>query len=290
MKTGYDQFFKKAATAQKPAKAGAAQTRRSTGNRSTSAPPTAAARGASANQASRGMNSQQMAQQLRAQLAPKKRASRPFPFKMIMTSVIGLGITGFGLQNLEKVESYFKKVEISFLGQAYAEEAKKDEKTPKAAASLPEKKEAEGADKESPKAEAKKEFTAEEVNHFAKLNDRKRELDAKESELNKMEAELASQKVELEKRIQELENTRKNISQVLEQRVQADDKKVATLVEMYSNMKPQQAAKIFETLDEDLAVEILGRMKKKNAAEVMNLMKAEKAQIFSEKYAGYKRK
>jgi flagellar motility protein MotE (MotC chaperone) len=58
---------------------------------------------------------------------------------------------------------------------------------------------------------------------------------------------------------------------------------------MYSNMKPPQAAKVFETMDEDLVVEILGRMKKKNAADIMNLLKPEKAQIISEKYAGYKR-
>ena len=30
-------------------------------------------------------------------------------------------------------------------------------------------------------------------------------------------------------------------------------------------------------------------MKKKNAAEVLNLMKPEKAQMFTEKFAGYKR-
>ncbi len=288
MKTGYDQFFKKAATAQKPSKlqpklqkppAGAAR----------SAPKLSAPKISASSATGTRMTSQQMAQQLRNQMAPKKRVSRPFPWKMISTSIVGLAITGFGLQNLEKVEKYFKRIEITVLGEALAEEAKadtkKDEKAQKLDSNSAEKKDAAGE-----KTEAKRDFTPEEVNHFAKLNDRKRELDAKESELGKMEAELASQKVELEKRIQELESTRKNISQILEQRVQADDKKVTTLVEMYSNMKPQQAAKIFETLDEDLAVEILGRMKKKNAAEVMNLMKAEKAQVFSEKYAGYKRK
>jgi flagellar motility protein MotE (MotC chaperone) len=59
---------------------------------------------------------------------------------------------------------------------------------------------------------------------------------------------------------------------------------------MYSNMKAPQAAKVFETMDEDLAVEILGRMKKKNAADIMNLLKPEKAQILSEMFAGYKRR
>jgi flagellar motility protein MotE (MotC chaperone) len=54
-------------------------------------------------------------------------------------------------------------------------------------------------------------------------------------------------------------------------------------------MKPPQAAKIFETIDEDLAVQILGRMKKKSAADILNLMKPEKAQMFTENFAGYKR-
>jgi flagellar motility protein MotE (MotC chaperone) len=55
-------------------------------------------------------------------------------------------------------------------------------------------------------------------------------------------------------------------------------------------MKPQQAAKVFETIDEDLAVEVLTKMKKKSAADILNLLKADRAQSLSEKYAGYKRK
>jgi flagellar motility protein MotE (MotC chaperone) len=277
MKTGYDQFFKKAQATSKKAQ-GARP--RSAGLK---AQPKAEPRKTEVR-----MTTQQMTDQLRKQMTPQRRTPRRLPWKMISSSVLGLAITGFGLNNLEKVEHFLKRIEISVLGEAYAEEPKKDEKSKAASAAA-----AGGEKKEEAKAEkpdAKKDFTPEEVNHFAKLNERKRELDAKETELGKMEAELAVQKLELEKRIQELEATRKSISQVLEQRVEADDKKVATLVEMYSSMKPQQAAKIFETMDEDLAVEILGRMKKKNAAEVMNLVKAEKAQIFSEKYAGYKRK
>lgn len=61
-------------------------------------------------------------------------------------------------------------------------------------------------------------------------------------------------------------------------------------MQLYSSMKPQQAAQVFETIDEDLAIEIISKMKKKNAAEILNLVKPEKAKLFSEKYAGYKRK
>ena len=105
-----------------------------------------------------------------------------------------------------------------------------------------------------------------------------------------MDQELQAQKSELDKRMKELEDVRRGISSVLEDKVKVDDKKVDTLVLMYSDMKAPQAAKVFETMDEDLAVEILGRMKKKNAADIMNLLKPEKAQVLSEKFAGYKRK
>jgi len=77
---------------------------------------------------------------------------------------------------------------------------------------------------------------------------------------------------------------------MLQERSTQDAAKVETLVQVYSTMKPAQAAKVLESLDEDLAVEIIGRMKKKNAAEVLNLMKPEKAQSFSEKFAGYRKK
>ncbi len=53
-------------------------------------------------------------------------------------------------------------------------------------------------------------------------------------------------------------------------------------------MKPNQAAKIFETMDEDLVIEILTKMKKKTAADILNLIKVEKAQLFAEKFAGYR--
>ena len=75
---------------------------------------------------------------------------------------------------------------------------------------------------------------------------------------------------------------------LLEDKIKADDSKVDTLVQMYTNMKPQQAAKVFETLDEDLVIEILSRMKKKSAADILNLVKADKAQVLSERYTGYR--
>lgn len=128
-----------------------------------------------------------------------------------------------------------------------------------------------------------------ELNHFARLRERKLELDQREKEIERMEQEVLKQREELEKKIAEIEKMRKTISALLEEKVQADDQKVDNLVQFYSSMKPQQAARILETIDEGLAVKILSKMKKNVAAEIMNLLKSEKAQVISEKYAGYRK-
>ncbi len=205
----------------------------------------------------------------------KKKPTAKFPIMSFLISAVGFCIAYVGYENHEKIEKFLGNVEISMFSSAVA-----SEDTTKA-----------------PTASEVKNFTkpvvaeptGEELNHLMKLADRKKELDAREEELNRMETEMAKQKDELQKKVTDLEKMRNSISSILEERVKADDQKIETLVQFYSNMKPPQAAKVFETIDEDLAVQILGRMKKKNAAEILNLMKAEKAMMFTEKYAGYKR-
>ena len=130
-------------------------------------------------------------------------------------------------------------------------------------------------------------YTDEEISHFNKLNEREHELDLREAELNKMEAELHKQKNEIEARIAKLKQIRADVANVLKDRVAVDEHKVDTLVSFYSSMKPQQAADIIGNLNEDLAVEVLGKMKKKNAAAIMNLLEPKKAEILSEKFTGY---
>lgn len=266
MKSGYDQFFKKA-------RENAGSGPKATGGRPRFE-----------------MNERRMAPQAkpapaatpaRRPLPSRKRRKASIPWKLAGGSFLGLILALAGYLEHEKIESFLRRVEISMISPASAKEdtapAPKDVKKGEAAPEV------------APAPVAKKEFSEEDMNHFAKLNERKRELDAREAELARLEAEIQVQKVELGKRMQELESTRRSISSVLEEKVQTDEKKVETLVQMYSNMKPQQAAKIFEEMDEDLAVEIIGRMKKKNAAEIMNLIKSEKAKVFAEKFAGYKR-
>ncbi len=303
MKNGYDQFFKNAqgvASKQTQSKKPAAKNNQSRFSFQNEEAKKSIESGYLKKQ-TLPKDSKKMAEELRLrvqaqnQLQFKKKRRKKISWKMASVSFLGLLITAGVVWQFEKVESIIKKVEFSLLGSVYAEEKtgkEKDSKDKNAKASEANAKDVAATGKDAKNEEkevAKKDFTEDDINHFSKLNDRKRELDTREEELNKVEQELALQKTELEKKMKELENTRQNISKVLEERVQVDDKKVENLVQLYSTMKPQQAAKAFEEMDEGLAIEILGRMKKKNAAEIMNLVKAEKVKVFSEKYAGYKR-
>ncbi len=212
-------------------------------------------------------------------LTRKRRKRVKFPTFALFVSMMGFFLAYAGYINYDKISLYLNKVDFSMLTFASAEEGHSPKTEKSETATVP----------QNFTKPVVAEPSGEDLNHLMKLVERKKELDAREEELNRMEAEMSKQKDDLQKKVADLEKIRTSISAMLEERVKTDDKKIETLVQFYSNMKPPQAAKVFETLDEDLAVQILGRMKKKSAADILNLMKPEKAQMFTERFAGYKR-
>jgi flagellar motility protein MotE (MotC chaperone) len=209
----------------------------------------------------------------------------------LMVAVVGFLVTLTGTYYLDEVEKFLSRIELGLFARAAAEVTEKPnpETATKAGANSTGQVSADNSSIEGGAVSPAKEAEDVELNHFARLRERKQELDRREEELNKMEAELALQRQEVEKKLQDLEQVRRKISSVLEDKVQADDQKVENLVQFYSNMKAPQAAKIIETIDEDLAVQVMAKMKKKTAADIMNLLKPEKAQAISEKYVGYRK-
>ncbi len=246
MKTGYDQFFKKAKqTSQATNKPAAA-------NKSSYVKP----------------------------YRKEKKSSFPTGALFIFVFIAAGGL--LAVDHLDEIEAQFKKIEFS-MGSAQAEE-----KVPASAAGAVAPNGPAAAVTSTDAKGIAIEKSVDDSDYLFKLADRKKQLDQREDDLNKLSAEITKQKEEIEEKLRKLEDTRQKISAALEEKIKGDDGKVETLVQMYSNMKPQQAAKVFETLDEDLVIEILGRMKKKSAADILNLVKPEKAQIFAERFTGYR--
>ncbi|MGE0526196.1 MAG: MotE family protein [Bdellovibrionales bacterium] len=217
-----------------------------------------------------------------------KRPPPPFPWRAVAGLVASLGLAGSYLLAPEFFESLAERVEISAIGQAGAADGPAAEKAG-AGGEKAEKDAAHDKSSGSAKGPDADGAVSEDLSHFQKLKQRKEELDMREKELTQLEEELQRQKVELDRRIQQLEEMRSQIAQTLQTRVEVDQEKVNKLVDLYSNMKPKQAADVIGSINEDLAVEVLAKMKKKNAAEIMNLLPPEKARVLSEKYTGYRR-
>lgn len=214
------------------------------------------------------------------------------PWKFISSLALCTFIAGYGAYDPDGIHDLVKNinVEVGFLSKGHAKEGKGKAKKAQSKVKNAEKAAQTNPAVDNKEASAEKNWTTKDMSYFSKLRERKQQLDSREQELAKLEEELHKQKLEIEKRIVELQKVRDQISGVLKEKVSIDQGKVNKLVDFYSNMKPQQAAKVIANIDEDLAVEILGKMKKKNAADIMNLLQPKKAQMLSEKFAGYKRR
>lgn len=217
-------------------------------------------------------------------------------FVVLVLATVG---TGVGYFFPDDISDLMKKIDIGFFVNADAanETPTATDKSKLAAADNSATKGELGAESASAKGKQEvpacttmKGYSEEELSHFNKLNERKTELDLRDAELSALEEELHKQRSEIESRIAKLEKIREEVAAVLQDKVEIDQQRVNTLVDFYSNMKPKQAADIIVKLNEDLAIEVLGKMKKKNAAEIMNLLESGKARALSEKFTGYKRR
>ena len=208
-----------------------------------------------------------------------KNQKTPFPMKPLMSFIAIAGSGLLFLSQFENIEAYLQKIEVT-MGVAQAVESpvsSNDAQDSTVKNSV--------GTEQAEHVEAKK---LDDTDYLFKLADRKKALDQREVELNKIAEQIEKQKQEVSQKLEQLEEMRQKISAALQDRIKTDDGKVDVLVQMYTNMKPSQAAKVFENLDEDLVIEILSRMKKKSAADILNLIKPEKAQLFAERYTGYR--
>ncbi len=220
-------------------------------------------------------------------------AKRPKPVYSKNHILLGL-VCGLGfclcLLLMTSSESVFKAIdgiEIGFFSPAKAQSQEKNASSKK-----------EVVENSAPSPEKEKtvevpdvrNWSNEELSFFASLNKRKEGLDQREQELKKLEEELQKKQVELDKKISELETMRANIAEVLKEKVTEDQKRLDKLVQVYQNMKPVNAAAILATVDESLAIEILGKMKKREAAAILNFVEAKKARRLSERFTGYSKK
>lgn len=120
-------------------------------------------------------------------------------------------------------------------------------------------------------------LTHAEIDLLQRLAERREFLDARERELERRAGLLEAAELRIGKKVSELKSLQENIGQLVKSHEQAEDAKVASLVKIYENMKPKDAARIFEALDMDTLLLVAERMNERKLAPVMARMNSERA-------------
>jgi len=127
--------------------------------------------------------------------------------------------------------------------------------------------------------------SASEVDVLTSLSKRRSELDARESQLQVQANVLAATEARVDAKIAQLKALQAQMNTLLGQRDQAQEKQLASLVKTYSAMKPKDAARIFDSLDNEVLVPVAQEMKSDVLAPVLAAMSPEQAQKLTVKLA-----
>jgi len=110
------------------------------------------------------------------------------------------------------------------------------------------------------------------------LAERRKALDARENDVAIREKLLAAAEARIDEKITELKSLKGQIDTVFKAEETEGDAKYDSLVKVYENMKPKDAAAVFERLDMTVLLELLGRMNERKLAAIMAAMDPERAQ------------
>lgn len=116
-----------------------------------------------------------------------------------------------------------------------------------------------------------------EMDILKQLSARREALDRRAQDVDKREAILKIYEQRIEQKTRELAALRQQIQTLLGQANETQAAQLDNLVKIYETMKPDDAAKIFDTLDMPILLGVIQRMKPKSTAPIMAKMSSERA-------------
>jgi len=120
--------------------------------------------------------------------------------------------------------------------------------------------------------EADIEFSDVRMELFEDLKKRRSMLDGRDRELAVREALLKAAQQEINQKYDELVSLKSEIEILLKQQSDEEKARIASLVKIYEGMKPKDAARIFNTLDMDVLLNVVGRMSERKSAPIIASM------------------
>lgn len=124
-----------------------------------------------------------------------------------------------------------------------------------------------------------------EVQVLQALGTRRAELDARGEAIETQDGLMLAAEQRLSERLAELRTLETHVNDLLGQLDEAQEQRLASLVDVYQRMRAKDAATVFDGLDDDVLVQVASRMRQANLAEVMGRMDPTRARALTQMLA-----
>ncbi|HYD86944.1 MAG TPA: hypothetical protein VEA80_05690 [Vitreimonas sp.] len=128
-------------------------------------------------------------------------------------------------------------------------------------------------------------LSASEVQVLQALQARRQALEARGEVYETQDELMLAAEHRLNERLAELRQLETHVNDLLGQLDEAQEQRLASLVDVYQRMRAKDAAAVFDGLEDDVLVQVASRMRQANLAEVMGRMSPERARALTEMLA-----
>ena len=104
------------------------------------------------------------------------------------------------------------------------------------------------------------------------LSSRREQIERRGTELEQREALLKAAEQRIEAKVQELKQLQSKMETLIRRYDDEEEARKKSLVKIFETMKPVEAARIFEQMDMPVLLDLIERMKERNAAPVLAQM------------------
>jgi flagellar motility protein MotE (MotC chaperone) len=124
-----------------------------------------------------------------------------------------------------------------------------------------------------------------EVQVLEALRSRREALDARGEAIETQDALMLAAEQRMSERLAELRTLETHVNDLLGQLDEAQEQRLASLVDVYQRMRAKDAATVFDGLEDDVLVQVASRMRQANLAEVMGRMDPNRARALTQMLA-----
>jgi flagellar motility protein MotE (MotC chaperone) len=135
---------------------------------------------------------------------------------------------------------------------------------------------------------AAQKFSASEVEILQSLSKRRAELDQRSEALDQRELLLKATEQRVQEKIDKLQTMQAQVDAALGKVDEQEDQRLQSLVRIYETMKPQEAATIFDKLEQPVLMQVLTRMKDRSVAAILPHLDGDKARAITIALAEHK--